>query len=121
MPRLFTEDHEWIEHDGTHATVGITGYAREQLGDIVFVELPTLGRVVKKGEPAGVVESVKAASEIYAPVSGEVVAVNEAVGIDPVLLNAEPETGGWLFKLKLSKPDELRGLLDSEAYAQLTL
>jgi glycine cleavage system H protein len=121
MPRLFTKDHEWIEIDGTDAVVGITGYAREQLGDIVFVELPAVGRSLAKGDAAGVVESVKAASDIYAPVSGEVLAVNDAVGLDPALVNTEPEAGGWLFKLKLSNDRELTDLLDSEAYSRLTV
>jgi glycine cleavage system H protein len=121
MPRFFTKDHEWIELDGTDAVVGITGYAREQLGDIVFVELPALGRTLAKGEAAGVVESVKAASEIYAPVSGEVLAVNDVLGADPALVNAEPEAAGWLFKLKLSNDQELTDLLDSEAYSRLAM
>jgi glycine cleavage system H protein len=121
MTRLFTTDHEWIEVDGTGAVIGITEYARQQLGDIVFVELPALGRKLARGEAAGVVESVKAASDIYAPVSGEVLAVNDAVSADPALINAEPEAGGWLFKLKLSNDQELTSLLDSDAYSKLTV
>jgi glycine cleavage system H protein len=120
MSKLFTTDHEWIEHDDTHAVVGITEHAREQLGDIVFVDLPQIGRTVSKGEAAGVVESVKAASDIFAPVSGEVVAVNETVAGDPATVNTDPEGAGWLFKVKLINANELADLLDAAAYAQLT-
>ncbi len=121
MAKLFTTDHEWVEHDGINATVGITGYARAQLGDIVFVDLPEIGRSVTKGEAAGVVESVKAASDIFAPVSGEVVAVNEAIAGDPATVNTDPEGAGWLFKLKLIDTKELADLLDTAAYARLTV
>jgi glycine cleavage system H protein len=119
MSRLFSSDHEWIEREGANAVVGITSFARDQLGDIVFVELPSIGRVIGKGEAAGVIESVKAASEIYAPVSGEVVAVNDAVAADPSLIHSDPERAGWLFKLKVAKEDELAELLDAAAYASL--
>jgi len=109
----FTEDHEWIAADGT---VGITVYAQEQLGDVVFVELPAVGKVVKKGDEAAVVESVKAASEIYAPASGTISAVNEALSTEPALLNTDPLAGGWIFKLTLTNPSELDGLMDEAAY-----
>jgi len=113
----FTKDHEYITADGT---VGITPYAQEQLGDIVFVELPKVGQKLRQGDEAAVVESVKAASEIYAPVSGTVTAVNEALSGDPGLINSAPETDGWIFKLALDNPGELDGLMDAAAYAELT-
>jgi glycine cleavage system H protein len=119
MPKLFTTDHEWIEQEGGVATVGITAHAQEQLGDIVFVELPKVGQKVTKGEAAGVVESVKAASDIYAPVSGEVVAINDAVASEPAQINAGAEGKGWLFKVKLADTAELSALLDAAAYAKL--
>jgi glycine cleavage system H protein len=114
--RYFTKDHEWIEVEGTDATVGITDYAQGQLGDVVFVELPEPGRVVAAGGEAAVVESVKAASEVYAPVSGTVTEVNPALAEDPSLVNAAPEAGGWFFRLRLSDPSELEGLMDARAY-----
>jgi glycine cleavage system H protein len=117
MTTRFTKDHEFIKADGT---VGITVYAQSQLGDIVFVELPSVGTVFTKGDEAAVVESVKAASEIYAPVSGTVAAVNEAVAADPSLVNSDAENGGWMFKLTLSDPAELDDLLDEAAYKDLT-
>lgn len=113
----FTKDHEYITADGT---VGITPYAQEQLGDIVFVELPQVGKKLKAGDEAAVVESVKAASEIYSPVSGTVVAVNEALSGEPGLINSAPETEGWIFRLALDDAGELDGLLDAAAYADLT-
>jgi glycine cleavage system H protein len=116
MPRLFTEDHEWIDQDGDVATIGITDHAQTQLGELVFVELPQIGRKVKKGEAAAVVESVKAASDVYTPVSGEVVAVNEPVATDPTKINTEAETGAWLFKVKIAAASELDGLMDEKAY-----
>ena len=112
----FTEDHEWIGVDGDTATIGITDHAQEQLGDLVFVELPEIGRALKKGEEAAVVESVKAASDVYAPVSGEVTAINEELSGDPALVNREAEAGGWLMKVKLSDPAELDALMDRDAY-----
>ncbi|MCG6858995.1 MAG: glycine cleavage system protein GcvH [Salaquimonas sp.] len=112
----FTEDHEWISVDGDTATIGITDHAQEQLGDLVYVELPETGRALKKGDEAAVVESVKAASDVYAPVSGEVVAVNEELSGDPALVNREAEAGGWLMKLKLSDPGEVEALMDRDAY-----
>ena len=116
MSRYFTVEHEWIDVDGTTATVGITMYAQEQLGDIVFAEVPAVGAVLKKGGDAAVVESVKAASDVYAPVSGTVIEGNGALGDDPSLVNSDPEGAGWFFKLTLSDPDELDGLMDGAAY-----
>lgn len=117
MPeRKFSKDHEWIEVDGGQGTVGITDYAQGQLGDVVFVELPAVGKKVAKGDNAAVVESVKAASEVYTPVSGEVTAVNQAIVDDPAKVNAEAESGAWFFKLKLGDPGELAGLMDRAAY-----
>jgi len=116
---LFTEDHEWISIEGGVATVGITIHAQEQLGDLVFVDLPEIGRTVSKGEGIVVVESVKAASDVYAPVDGEVVEVNEAVSSDPALVNQAAEGEGWLFKLKLSDEGQLTGLLDKAGYDKL--
>lgn len=116
MTKHYTKEHEWISAEAGEATVGISGYAQEQLGDIVFVELPEVGKQLSKGDIAAVVESVKAASEVYAPVSGEVVAVNDGLGDDPGLVNREAEAGAWFFKLKLSDPSELDGLMDGDAY-----
>ncbi|WP_454884046.1 glycine cleavage system protein GcvH [Sphingomonas oryzagri] len=112
----FSKDHEWISVDGTTATVGITDYAQAQLGDIVFAEVPPAGTRVEKGKEAAVVESVKAASDVYAPVSGEVTEGNAALGDDPSLVNTAPEGEGWFFKLTLSDPSELDGLMDEAAY-----
>jgi glycine cleavage system H protein len=112
----FSKDHEWISVDGSAATVGITDYAQAQLGDIVFAEVPAAGTKVEKGKEAAVVESVKAASDVYAPVSGEVTEGNAALGDDPSLVNTAPEGDGWFFKLTLSDPSELEGLMDEAAY-----
>ena len=112
----FTEEHEWIRLDGDIGTVGITDYAQEQLGDIVFVELPELGRTVKQGDEIAVVESVKAASEIYAPVAGEVTDTNGGLEDAPETVNAEAEGGGWFFKMRVTDPGELSALMDSDAY-----
>ena len=112
----YTEDHEWIRMEGDVGTVGITDYAQEQLGDVVFVELPEAGRAVTKGNDAAVVESVKAASEIYAPADGEVVEANQAVADDPALVNSDPMGNGWFFKMKLSDPGTISGLMDEAAY-----
>jgi len=112
----FTKEHEWIRRDGDLATVGITDYAQNQLGDVVYVELPEIGRHVDKGAEAAVVESVKAASEVYAPVSGEVVAVNEALAGEPARVNADPLGEGWFLQLRLDDPKELDGLMDEEDY-----
>ena len=116
MPVYFTREHEWISVDGDTATVGISDHAQEQLGDIVFAEVPEAGRRLAKGQEAAVVESVKAASDIYAPVSGEVIEGNQAVAGDPSLVNSDPEGQGWFFKLKLDNPGELDGLMDQAAY-----
>ena len=113
----FSEDHEWIEVDGDTGTVGITDYAQEQLGDVVFVELPEIGRTVIKGDDMAVVESVKAASEVYAPVGGEVVAVNETLEDNPAAVNEDAEGEGWFVRLKLADAAELEDLMDAAAYA----
>ena len=112
----FTKDHEWVELDGEVATVGITAYAAEQLGDVVFVETPEVGRTVKAGDAFAVVESVKAASDVYAPISGEVVEANGAVSDAPETVNASPEAAGWFAKLKVANPAELDQLMDRAAY-----
>jgi glycine cleavage system H protein len=119
MTRYFTEEHEWIEVEGTTATVGITSYAQEQLGDIVFADVPAAGATLKKGGDAAVVESVKAASDVYAPVSGTVIEGNAALADDPALVNSDPEGSGWFFKLTLSDLSELEGLMDAAAYKAL--
>jgi glycine cleavage system H protein len=116
MTRYFTQDHEWIDVDGMSATVGITDYAQAQLGDIVFVEVPSAGVKVTKGGDAAVVESVKAASDVYAPVSGTVTEGNAALEGDPALVNSDPEGAGWFFRLTLDDPGELDGLMDAAAY-----
>jgi glycine cleavage system H protein len=116
----YTQDHEWIRVDGKEAVVGITDFAQEQLGDIVYVELPQIGRKLEKGEEAGVVESVKAASEVYAPVSGEVAAVNAALTDDPARVNKDAAGEGWFFKLKLADPKELDALMDEAGYKAFT-
>lgn len=112
----FTKDHEWVELDGDIATVGVTAYAADQLGDVVFVETPDVGRAVKKGEQLAVVESVKAASDVYAPISGEVVEANGELGGAPETVNAAPEQGGWFARLKVSDPAEVESLMDRDAY-----
>ena len=116
MPRYFTEDHEWVDVDGMAATVGITDYAQSQLGDVVFVELPVPGKALTKGDDAAVVESVKAASDVYAPVSGIVSAGNDELEADPALVNSAAEGEGWFFKLTLSDASQLDGLMDAGAY-----
>jgi len=116
MSRYFTQDHEWIQVDGDTATVGITTYAQSQLGDIVFVETPDAGKTVAKGDDAAVVESVKAASDVYAPASGTVVEGNPALADNPALVNEDPEGEGWFFKLTLSNPAEVEALMDEAAY-----
>lgn len=117
MSRYFTEDHEWIDLDGEIATVGITDYAQGQLGDVVFVELPVAGRTLTKGDDAAVVESVKAASDVYAPVSGEIIEGNDELEAEPSLVNSDAEGDGWFFKMTLSDTSELDGLMDEAAYA----
>ena len=116
MTMYFTQDHEWISVEGDSATVGITDYAQAQLGDVVFVEVPPAGTEVAKGKEAAVVESVKAGSDVYAPVSGTVTEANAALEADPSLVNTAPEGEGWFFKLTLSNPAELEGLMDDAAY-----
>ena len=112
----FAKTHEWAFVEGENAVVGISNHAQEEISDIVFVDLPKVGRQVKVGENCCVIESVKSASEIYAPVSGEIVAVNEALNGDPALVNREPHAGGWLFKIKMADPKEMDALLDLAAY-----
>ena len=116
MTRYFTEDHEWIDVEGDTATVGITDHAQEQLGDIVFVEVPKPGAVLAKGKEAAVVESVKAASDIYSPVGGTVTEGNSAIEDDPALVNSDAEGAGWFFKLTIADTAELEGLMDESAY-----
>ena len=118
MSLYFTREHEWIRVDGDEATVGISDHAQEALGDIVFAEVPEAGRSLSKGGDAAVVESVKAASDVYAPVSGEVVEGNSAIADDPALINRDPEGDGWFFKLKLSDPSELDGLMSESDYRE---
>ena len=112
----FTKDHEWVRLDGDLAVVGITDYAQSQLGDVVYVELPEIGHRVEKGKEAAVVESVKAASEVYAPVSGEVAEINEMLTTEPATVNADPMGDGWFIKLRLDDPKELDSLMDEAGY-----
>ena len=118
MSLYFTKDHEWIRVEGDTATVGISDHAQEALGDIVFAEVPEAGRKVSKGQEAAVVESVKAASDVYAPVSGEVIEGNPAVADDPSLINSDPEGEGWFFKLKLDDARAVEGLMNEGAYRE---
>ncbi|KFC67326.1 Glycine cleavage system H protein [Devosia sp. LC5] len=120
MTTKFTPDHEYIRVEGATGIVGITQFAQEALGDIVFVELPSVGKVFKKGDEAAVVESVKAASEIYAPVSGTVTEVNDTLTGEPGLVNQDPAAAGWMFKIAIADASELDGLLDDAGYAELT-
>ncbi len=115
--RKFSEDHEWVLLEGDIGTVGITDYAQEQLGDVVFVELPDVGKTLAKGEEAAVIESVKAAAEVYAPADGEVTEVNSALNDDPFLVNTDAEGKGWFVKLRLNDSGSLGGMMDSDAYA----
>jgi glycine cleavage system H protein len=115
----YTPDHEWILVEGDSATVGITNYAQEKLGDLVFAELPKPGAVLDAGAAAAVVESVKAASDVYIPVKGEVIDVNHKVVDDPTLINSDPAGEGWLFKIKIADPSQLEKLLDEQAYQKL--
>lgn len=114
--RRFTEDHEWINLDGEIGTVGITDFAQEQLGEVVFVEVPDVGKTVSKGDETAVVESVKAASELYAPVTGEVVEANAALADTPDLVNSDPEGAAWFYKIKISEKAEFDALMDADAY-----
>ena len=118
MSLYFTREHEWIRVEGDTATVGISDHAQEALGDIVFAEVPEAGRSLTKGQEAAVVESVKAASDVYAPVGGEVTEGNAAIADDPALINRDPEGDGWFFKLKLSDPSELDGMMDESSYRE---
>ena len=118
MSLYFTREHEWVRLDGDVATVGISDHAQQALGDIVFAEVPEAGKSLAKGDDAAVVESVKAASDVYAPVGGDVIEGNPAIADDPSLINREPEGDGWFFKLKLAEPSELDGLMDEAAYRE---
>jgi glycine cleavage system H protein len=120
MSLKYTEDHEWIKAEGGVATVGITHHAQDALGDVVFVELPEVGKSFAQKETAGVVESVKAAADVYMPLSGEVTEVNEALRADPSLANSDPLGAGWFFKVKLSKPDEVNALMDETSYSKFS-
>ncbi len=113
----YTEDHEWVRLDGGEAVVGITQHAQDQLGDIVFIELPEVGKQVKKGDEAAVIESVKAAAEIYAPLDGEVVAVNQGLADEPALANTDPEGAGWIMRLRLADPASVAALMDAATYS----
>ena len=115
--RKYTKDHEWIEVSGAEATIGISDYAQNQLGDVVYVDLPDVGQPVVKGAEAAVIESVKAASEVYAPATGEIVARNDALDDNPALVNESAEGDGWFYRMKLSDMSELDGLMDADAYA----
>ena len=119
MARYFTDEHEWIDVEGDTATVGITDFAQGQLGDIVFVELPDVGSVIDKGKDAAAVESVKAASDVYAPISGEIMETNEALEDDPALVNTSPEEDGWFFKMKPDDLSQMDDMLDDVAYRTL--
>lgn len=112
----YSEEHEWVLVDGDIATVGISDFAQQQLGDVVFVELPDIGRTVERGAEVAVVESVKAASEIYAPVSGEIIEINDALADEPALVNESPEEDGWFFKMRLNDAAEVGELMDAAAY-----
>jgi glycine cleavage system H protein len=116
MPRYYTDEHEWIDVEDDIATVGITDYAQSQLGDIVFVELPEVGAMIEQGKDAAVVESVKAASDVYAPITGEVTETNAALEDDPALVNSSPEDGGWFFRMTIAAPAELDKLMDEDSY-----
>ena len=115
----YTEDHEWLDIEGHTAVVGITAHAQDALGDVVFVDLPEIGATFAQKDVAGVVESVKAAADVYMPVSGKIVEVNEALRADPSLANSDPMGAGWFFKVELSDPAQIEGLLDEAAYARL--
>jgi glycine cleavage system H protein len=118
MPRYFTDEHEWIDVEDDIATVGITDYAQEQLGDIVFVELPEVGSTLDKGGDAAVVESVKAASDVYSPITGEVIEINDGLEEEPALVNSSPEEDGWFFRMTLADATELQDLMDEAAYKE---
>ena len=115
---FFTREDEWVRHDGDRAVIGVTDYAQDQLGDIVFVELPEVGATIAQGETFGVIESVKAVSDLYCPLQGEIVAVNDALDDDPSLVNSDPYGDGWMIKLKLADPNEVSSLLSADSYAE---
>jgi glycine cleavage system H protein len=118
----FTADHEWLRIDGDVAVIGITEHAQEQLGDLVYIELPASGKSFEKGTPAAVVESCKAASDVYAPISGQIVETNESIVTDPTIVNSDPLGNGWFFKLKIANPSEIDSLMDEKTYkAQIEL
>ena len=119
MSIKYTKDHEWVSAEGDAATVGITVHAQDALGDVVFVDLPEVGKTFAQGEVAGVVESVKAAADVFMPVSGEITEVNEALRADPSLANSDPEASGWFFKVRVSDPGEAQALMDKSAYDEL--
>ena len=116
MSVYFTKEHEWVRVEGNNATVGISSHAQEQLGDIVFAETPEAGKSLRKGEEAAVVESVKAASDVYSPISGTVIEGNPALADDPAIINNDPEGAGWFFKIEVTNPSELEGLMNEAAY-----
>jgi len=118
MSLYFTKEHEWIRVEGNSGTVGISSHAQEQLGDIVFVEVPEAGREIRKGDEAAVVESVKAASDVYSPISGSVIEGNQAIADDPSLVNNDPEGAGWFFKIEVKDSSELDGMMDEGAYRE---
>ena len=120
MSIKYTQDHEWLSIDGNTATVGITHHAQDALGDVVFVDLPEVGKTFASKDIAGVVESVKAAADVYMPVTGEIIEVNEALRADPSLANSDPLGAGWFFKVKLSNPSELDALMDEASYAKFS-
>ncbi|MGY0398634.1 MAG: glycine cleavage system protein GcvH [Ostreibacterium sp.] len=120
MSKYFTKDHEWVLIEDDIATIGITNHAQDQLGDIVFVELPELDETYEKGDDSSVVESVKAAGDVHSPISGTVIAVNETLEEEPALINNSPEENGWIYKIKLSDPSELDTLMDEAAYKTYT-
>jgi glycine cleavage system H protein len=120
MTLKYTKDHEWVAVEGDLATVGITQHAQDALGDVVFVDLPQVGNDYAQGEVAGVVESVKAAADVYMPLAGEVTEVNEALRADPSLANSDPMGGGWFFKVKLAEPSQLDGLMDATSYEKFS-
>lgn len=115
----YTKEHEWLKVEGDVATIGITDYAQQQLGDLVFMELPAIGEEYMSGEPVVVVESVKAASDVYTPISGKIIAINENLNVDPSILNISPQEKGWLWKMHISNKEELEYLFDLEAYKEL--
>jgi glycine cleavage system H protein len=116
MSRYFTKDHEWIDVDGDIGTVGISDYAQTQLGDITFVEMPSIGAEFKQGDAVAVVDSVKAASDVYVPVSGSITETNATLEDQPELVNTDPDTGGWLFRIKLTDPSQLAAMMDEASY-----